>query len=479
MQKTDKKIIKNFIYHIFYQILTIVTPLMTSPYLSRTLGKEGLGQYQYTYAIAGYFAMVCMLGLNTYGNRECAVSKGDRAELSKVFSGLYCIQMGASLLSVMVYLIYTAVAGGQLRSLFLVQTFFILSYATDITWLFYGLEEFDKIVFRNTLIKLITVVSIFTLIHSQEDTLIYCAIMAGSAFLSQIVMWPFSRRYVDWRKVEIAFVKKHIKPVLLLFLPTIGVQIYATIDRIMLGQMMGMDAVGLYGSAEGIAKMPYGIVTSLTVVMMPRLSRLSRQGNYQEAEKYRKNTMQITMMIAFPICLGLMAISEKMIPWYLAEEFSYCAVMLKYLVIIILFMAWTDVIQKQCIIPMKKDTILVKSAFLTAAVNVVANLVMIPRYGIMGAVWGTIFSEALVMFYKTASVWKDIQIWEYIREILPYGIFAGIMYFCVRLVGNHWDDCSIYITFIQIITGMVVYVGLSGMWLFCHKRKQSGNEKQI
>lgn len=470
MQKKDKVIVKNFVYNTLYQVLLILTPLITSPYLSRTLGKEGIGEYQYTIAVAGYFAMVCTLGVGTHGVRECAICKDNREKRSGLFWELTTIRLCVSILSVTAYVIYSVFMGGTMKWLLLIQLGMVLSYALDITWLFYGVEEFGTVVIRNTIIKVLTILLIFLCIDGPEDSAIYCSIMAGSLLLSQLSLWPFSRKYIDWKYRGNLNVWRHIKPLILLFLPMVGVQVYATVDRLMLGQMVGMDAVGLYGSAEGIAKMPYGIITALTVVMLPRLSALSDDGNQKDAEQYRKITMQITMMIAFPICMGLAAISDKLIPWYLAKEFALCSELLEYLVVIILFLAWTDVIQKQCIIPLKKDTILVKSAFLTAVVNVIANMLLIPHYGVKGAVCGTVLSEALVMLYKTGSVWREIRIREYIKAIAPFGLFSVVMYVCVKNVGNIWMGCSMGITLIQILVGGIVYGLQCAVWfLVCHK----------
>lgn len=67
-----KNIAKNFFSNAFYQVFSIIFPLLTMPYIARILGAEKIGIYNYTYSIAIYFALVVKLGVDHYGNRSIA-----------------------------------------------------------------------------------------------------------------------------------------------------------------------------------------------------------------------------------------------------------------------------------------------------------------------------------------------------------------------------------------------------------------------
>ena len=96
---------KNFAYQIAYQILTIIFPLITSPYLSRVLGPEGLGEYSYTYSIAYYFSLFILLGVNNYGTREIAKVKDNKSERTVVFWSIYYVQFIAGIIIVTLYIL--------------------------------------------------------------------------------------------------------------------------------------------------------------------------------------------------------------------------------------------------------------------------------------------------------------------------------------------------------------------------------------
>lgn len=77
------KIIKNSIYNIMYQIITVLLPIITVPYISRVLGEGGVGKQAYTLAFAQYFILIGSIGLNLYGNRQIAYVRDDKKKLDR------------------------------------------------------------------------------------------------------------------------------------------------------------------------------------------------------------------------------------------------------------------------------------------------------------------------------------------------------------------------------------------------------------
>lgn len=455
----NRRIKINFVSNFLYQMSLLLFPLITSPYLTRVLGAECLGRYQYANTIASYFCFFCVLGIATYGNRECAIVRDDRKTLTSVFWGIYGIQITMSTIVVFVYLGYLGLSNREDFQMGLLQVPFLLSYALDITWLYYGLEYFYRISLRNFLIKIISVFLIFILVKKPEDVYIYCLIMTGTAFLSQAVLWPFTFRFIDWKRICWQDMKTHIRPILLLFLPVIGIGIYSGIDKIMIGDMINKSTLAVYSYAEYLSKLPVGIVTALTTVMLPRMSKIAAAHKSEEGKSMVRNTMQVTMFLALPVAAGIAGIADKMVPWFYAEEFSSCIPLIKMLVIIIILIAWTYVVQNQCLIPMHMDSILVKSALLTALLNVSANLILIPVWGVYGAAFGTIISEMLVMFFKTYHCRKYVPIQQMIEDNVYFLLAALVMYGCVYWAGRQMEACP-ETTLVQIGIGIIVYMGI-------------------
>ena len=173
---------KNLIYNIAYQILIVIVPFITSPYLARTLGSQKIGIYSYTYSIAFYFMIIAVLGVSNYGNRSIAKVRDNKEKLNLTFSSIYVVQMTMSILMIIAYVIYLSFIAGEFKIISIIQGMYIIANALDITWFFYGMENFKVIVLRNSVVKALSLILILALVRTQNDLWVYTAIMAGSVF---------------------------------------------------------------------------------------------------------------------------------------------------------------------------------------------------------------------------------------------------------------------------------------------------------
>jgi len=125
---------KNFAYNFIYQVLIMILPLITAPYLSRVLRADGMGTYSYTYSIAYYFTLFGMLGLNNYGNRSIARIRNDKEKLSKTFWEIYGMQVITSIIIFIFYFLYAGFARTN-RTISILQGCFVISVLLDIAFL--------------------------------------------------------------------------------------------------------------------------------------------------------------------------------------------------------------------------------------------------------------------------------------------------------------------------------------------------------
>ncbi len=476
----DSKVIENFIFNLAYQMMSLLLPIITTPYLSRRLGAEGVGTYQYVYTIVSYFTMCCILGIENYGSRECAAVRDDSRKLAQKFREIYTVQLCASIVTIAAYILFT-VLDGEIRTLLICQFMFLPAYMLDITWLYYGLEQFKKVVIRNMFIKLLTVVLIFVFVRDEKSLPVYCLLMSGTTLVSQLVLWPGTIRFLSgaenvYKKKNNIYVmvkkslKEHARPILALFFSIAGVNIYINIDKLMLGNMLDMSSVGIYTYSENLAKLPYGIVTALTAVMLPRIARLLAGNDIEGGRRAASETMNVTMYIALPVCMGIAAIADMLIPWYYSDEFLMCIPVTRLLIVIILLIAWSGVVTSQCLVPMKRDKELVYASVIAAVVNVAANVILIPPLGIYGAVAGTVLTELIVAVYKTWCARTMLIFSDIFGQVWKYAAAAVIMGVAVWYVGSRMGRATPVVTFIQIIIGAIVYIMCTAPLLMAKKK---------
>ena len=458
---------KNIMYNFIYQILIMVLPFITAPYLARKIGASGVGVYSFSQTVATYFTYITTLGLSNYGNRSIASVQNDRVKRSKTFSEINCMQVLCFLISIILYVIYIIFFSVD-KIAALIMSIWVVSGLFDINWLFFGLEKFKLTVIRNTLVKILSVGCIFLFVKSKDDVYIYILIMALSTLISQISLWPYVKQDIDFSLPKWCDIKKHIKPNLILFLPVISVSLYRMMDKIMLGYMCTMDEVGFYENAEKIISMVQSLIVAVGTVMLPRMTSIYSSENENQGNYYFDLSMTAVIMYISAATFGLLSIKDVFTRVYFGSGFERTAEILALLAITLIFFGTGNVLRTQYIIPKKKDSIYIKSAFLGALINLIVNSLLIGKYGGVGAAIGTICAEAFVCIYQFVKVRDDISIIHFLPALIRYAILGLIMYIVINKLPAVDNDVIALIMYITV--GALVYILFVILDLFWRKK---------
>lgn len=447
-----KSLQKNFLYNVLYQILLVILPLITAPYISRTLGATAVGVYSYTYSVAYYFLLIAMLGIGNHGNRSIAAVRDDRKKLNKTFSSIYSLQVITFSIAILAYAIYLVLFVKDNRLIVLLQLIYVTSGLFDIGWLFFGLEQFKLTVARNTLIKISTVVLMFVFVHKPSDLWKYTLIMSAGTLFSQAYLWLYVKKYVSFEKCSVKEITSNIKPVLILFIPVLAYSIYKVMDKIMLGNMSSYDQVGFYNNAEKIINIPMGIITALGTVMLPRMSNIVANGDKKRVDDYIRISAKLVTLLSSAIAFGLMGVSSVLAPVFFGDEFIACGEIIRLLSVTVFFIAWANVIRTQYLIPNKRDSIYLTSTMVGAILNLIINWMLIPKYQANGAAFGTIVAEFSVMLVQMVAVKNELPMRKYIMSYSPILIIGLIMAVLVDGIGIKLG-VSVSTLAIQILAG--------------------------
>lgn len=448
---------KNFLYQVSYELLIILLPFVTSPYISRVLGVDGLGITSYTYSIVSYFVLFANLGIKNYGNRVIAQVRGNREQLNKTYSSLLIIHMLFSFLVIISYFIWIYFTFENHRLVYFIQGIHIFAALLDINWFFFGIEKFKLTVSRNTIIKIITTISVFLFVRNQNDVIIYAAIVAIGTLLGQSFVWLFVGRYVSYVKTSWKQKKEHIKPLLILFIPTISISLYKILGKIMLGYMTNVGEVAYYENADKISNLPMVIIASLGIVMLPKMSNvLSNNRNNDLAKKYIKISIEFVLFLAFAFAFGLAAISEDFAPVFWGEKFLFSGILIKYMAITIPFMSFANVIRTQFLLPLAKDKEYTISVVSGAIINIIANLILIPKFGAIGCVISIIIAEVVVSIAQGVSVRNQLPIIEYLISAIPYFINGLVMYILLSFID--YEGNLIVSLILKVLLGIIYYL---------------------
>ena len=406
------KLKKNLGYQTIYQILNTCIPLITSPYLARVLGAEKQGVFSYTQSIINYFTLFAMLGVENYGTRTIANCGDDREKRSKSFWNIYFFQMCCTLLSIGIYVVYLTRICSQNVYIAFLQIFYLLGSLVDINWLFFGVEKFKTTVSRNMIIRISSVVLILSTVRKPSDLWIYTLIMAGSTFLSNIILWFFASKEVDVKAIRTVSKKevvKHIKPNLVLFVPLMAMSVYHIMDKTMLGLLSTYKQVGYYYNADKIINIPIGILIGIGTVMLPRMTALNSNGLINEAKKLFLLSIELIVAVSSAMACGIFAMSVEFTPLFFGSGYDECIRVIMMLSPILVIKGLSLVVRMQYLIPNQKEKIFIESVFWGAGINLIVNLLLIVRLGALGVAIGTMAAELVSCFWQYKKIYKYIS----------------------------------------------------------------------
>lgn len=446
---------KNIAYQSFYEILILILPFFTSPYIARVMGADYIGLFSYTYSIAYYFHLFGMLGIKFYGNRSIAKVRDSHTDTVRVYNEIFALHEIVSILSAIVYFVF-CVFGAKYRTYAFLQGFLVLSSVFDVSWLFFGLERFKQTVTWSTVIKVVSVVLIFCLVKSKNDFPVYILIMTGGQFLNSLILFILSFKVIEYKMPRITELKKHIKPLLILFIPILALSLFKYMDKIMLGGLGEKKELGYYENAEKLINIPLSVVFAFGSVMLPRITNVVAQDNKASAEKYLRLTVKFLVGLSFAMAFGLAAVSTVFAPVFWGKGFVKSGELIALLAITIPFSTLASIIRNQDMIPNGHDMYYSVSIVLGAVVNLVVNYLLIPRYQSLGVTIGTIVAEIVVCCSELWFVRKSNAYYKYLLSTILFVPASLIMYILVTLLGKI-IGIHIYTPIIQVAVGVLVF----------------------
>ena len=453
-----KSITKNYLYNLAYQILILILPLVTAPYISRVLGAENIGIYSYTISISAIFILFGTLGITLYGQREIAYLQNDRYKYSITFWEIVIFKIITMTISLLVYYFTLVNTNNEYMVYYKILILEIIANAIDISWFFQGIEEFKKTVIRNLIIKFISIISIFIFVKTKENIYIYFWIYVISTFLGNLSLWLYLPIYIIKVRIKDINAFRHLKPTIGLFIPQIAVQVYTLLDKTMLGTIIEEKSeVGFYEQSQKIIKMLLTIITSLGTVMLPRIANTFAIGNKEKVTNYMKKSFNMVFLIAFPLIFGILAVSKLFVPIFFGLGYEKVSILMNIISPIILLIGISNVTGTQYLLPTKRQKEYTVSVVCGAIVNFIMNSILIFKFGALGASIGTVIAEFTVTGVQIFFTRKDFEFKQIVKLTKNYILSSIIMFGICILIGKLVYN-NYYSLILQISIGSITYV---------------------
>lgn len=453
------KIVKNYIYSLLYQILATALPIITTPYISRVLGAEGIGTYSYVNSICTYFILFSTLGSDLYGKRKIAYIRDNRECSSEVFWNIAIFRISLGAIGLITYWYFYCI--NDANRVYSIMILYLLANLIDISWFFHGMEEFRVTVVKNIIIKLVGTILIFIVVKNEKQVWLYALCIAGSTFIANLSLWFYVPRYITKIKVSYKQILFMLIPMVSLFLPQVAIELYTVIDKTMLGKLsQNMAEVGYYEQTQKIVKLATMFVASLGSVMLPNISHDYAKNDMGKIQKKIKLSMRFNLIFTTAIGTGIVAVSDNFVGWFYGRGYEKVIILLKIMSVLVPILGSSNVLGVQFLMPTSKQKEYTISVCIGCLINIILNITLIPQYGSIGAAVSTIIAEFSVTISQILFVSKYLNIFNCFKDFGKIGfanlvMYLGIMKTTAILALNSWK-----LTMLQIVIGISIYFSL-------------------
>lgn len=381
------------------KLLNIIFPLITFSYLARIISTEGIGKIDFSLAVVQYFIIFAQVGIPTYGIRECSKYKNQKEKLSKTVQEILFINLLMIIISYFLFfLVINRISSfNEYSNLLLIFSLNIVFTSLNIDWFYQAIEEYKYIAIRGFIFKSITLLLVFILINNEEDYFIYAILTVLSVIFSSMYNILHSKKYINIFKIYKNYeIKRHIKPILILFSMSLAVSIYINLDKVMLGILSDDNSVGIYSAATKIVKAIIAIITSLGTVLLPRMSYYISKNNKLAINRIIKIALDIVLIISIPSAIGIFFLSDSIILLIGGTNFIEAIPTIKIISPIIILISLSNLIGIQILVSHGKEKKVLYATFVGASTNFILNLIFIPKFAQDGAAFSTVFAELIV-----------------------------------------------------------------------------------
>lgn len=439
-------------------IFSIIFPLITFPYISRVLGVENIGIYNFSTSVVSYFTLLAGLGINTYAIREGARYRNNKKEISEFCSEVFSINLISTLISygILAVCLFFLPSLRDDVLIILILSVSICFTTLGCEWVFNIYEEFGYITIRTILFQVLSVILMFVFVKNKHSLIQYVLITVLATSGANIINIFARKKFCDIRFRFGVKLKKHLLPIFILFANSIAMTIYINSDVTILGLISGNYYVGLYSVATKVYTMLKSLLGALIVVSIPRLSSYLGAENKKQYVETSSIILNALITIAVPAMVGTFALSDEIVLILSGREYIAASMSLKILSVALVFSIFSWFYTSCVLVVNKQDRSVLKATTLAAVANIVMNVILIPYFNQNAAAFTTALAELISAFvcylygrkYFRANLQKNdiisVLMGSVLILLICYLVRLCISSLCVSIV-------------VSVVISMIVY----------------------
>lgn len=414
---------------------TIIFPLITYPYITKTLSVSNIGKINFSQSIISYFTLIAQFGISIFAIRTGARIRDDRVAFNQFANRIFSINLISTLVSMVLLLILLILPTKLLeyRDFICILSINVVLVPISVDWIYTIYEDFGYITLRGILIDLLSLILMLALVKNNSDAYLYVALITVSTSLGNLFNFFHVRKYVHLKITRHTHWHKYKSSIFMFFINSVTTVIYLNSDVTLLGLMSTNRQVALYSVATkiySIAKQMFNAIISTTI---PRLAYI-QQKNKTEFIVLLKRILNIMTFFIVPMIAGLVLIRKNVILIISNSKYIDATQSLSILSFALFFAVTANIIANGLLVILNKEKYVVIGTTASATINIILNFALIPLLGQNGAALTTLLAEATMLGISMWAAKNYLKNLIDIPEFLKAIVGSVIMFIVTDLI---------------------------------------------
>lgn len=430
----NKSLGLNAFFNGMRSVFSLIFPLITFPYISRVLSVSGIGIYNFSNTYVSYFILIAGLGIATYAVREGAKYRNQKEKIEEFTSQVFSINIIATIVAYLLLFLSLVIFKNlnNYVTCILIFSLQILFTTLGTEWIYTIYEDYAYITIRSIAFKILSIILLFILVRKPSDYLWYATITVLAAVGSNILNFIHARSFINIRLTLNTKWRYHLKPIMIIFASAVAITIFTASDTTILGILKNDYAVGIYSTSAKIYQITEGLLSAILTVTIPRLAMLWGQKRRSEYNDVLIRVINTLGILVLPASVGLIMLSREVVLIIAGYKFLPSVNSLRIITWAMIFSIFAWIFSDCVLIPVKRESKVLRNTLITAVINVILNFILIPSMSYDGTSLSTVIAEFSVMVMNGYSCRDIIKPIIFKKETLK-NLFESIIG-CIGIV---------------------------------------------
>jgi O-antigen/teichoic acid export membrane protein len=428
----------NLLYSILRVVFATLFPLIVYPYVTRILGVEALGKYNFYNSIVSYLLLFSSFGISVYGIREIGKYKDNIEKKSQITVELITLNVLFSIFCYifLIFLIFfTDYRNDALMLIILSITLFANAIGSE--WFFAAIERQGYLLLRNIIVRIFSLILILTIVKTKDDLIKYVIISSLDVSAGYFFNIYFLRKEIKFISLKKLNLKKYIPLLFAIFFIEIETKYFGLGDVVLLGNIAGNKAVGFYSLGLKVFMLVTSVLKITAMTLLPRVSFYLEKGEMNKFNTLIEKTINLIFLIGLPTSIILYLWADSIVLFLGGVEFMPSSILLQKFATIIMLNVLINTIIFQILYPLNKTGTIFFVFIAGICINMLLNFLLVNKLSYYGTLYAFIVSQILI-FGGLIIVEKKVFRSVIFSIDLIKSIIASLLFLIISIAAKYY-----------------------------------------